>query len=181
MKLAIVAFPALDEDDREGIESFRGRHDPQASRISLHFTLVFPFNAEPDRIMSEVAAAARSMGPIPFTIRQTSVVRDTVGGGAWKVFLVPDEGWAQVARLHDRLYSGSLKGSLREDIPFAPHITVGAAADAQLAQEWAKTLEVPPRVIAGTLASIDVVDVGEHRVRSVASYRFGESEGTTGE
>jgi len=47
MKLAIVAFPSVDEVDRQWIESFRSQHDPQASRLGVHFTLVFPFMAVP--------------------------------------------------------------------------------------------------------------------------------------
>ena len=45
MKLAIVAYPSLDEADRQWIESFRTTHDPQRVRIGVHFTLVFPVEA----------------------------------------------------------------------------------------------------------------------------------------
>ena len=39
---AVVAFPLLDADDRQWIESIRAKHDPEAKRIAAHFTLVFP-------------------------------------------------------------------------------------------------------------------------------------------
>ena len=45
MTLAIVAYPSLDETDRQWIESFRATHDPQSPRIDVHFTLVFPVEA----------------------------------------------------------------------------------------------------------------------------------------
>jgi hypothetical protein len=47
MTLAIVAYPNIDDSDRQRLESFRALHDPQAARIGVHFTLVFPFDAVP--------------------------------------------------------------------------------------------------------------------------------------
>lgn len=41
MKLAVVAYPSLDQDDRQWIDSFRTSHDPQAG-IGVHVTLMFP-------------------------------------------------------------------------------------------------------------------------------------------
>ncbi len=43
MNFAVVAYPRLDEGDRRRIESFRARHDPHATLVAAHVTLVFPF------------------------------------------------------------------------------------------------------------------------------------------
>lgn len=170
MNLAIVAYPKLHDADRQRIESFRAEHDPQASRVAVHFTLVFPFEGSPDEVLPEIAVAARSTKPIPFTIGRTAVIADPVVGSGYHIFLVPAEGAGQIATLHDRLYAGALRPDLRRDISFVPHITVGAAREAAVAEEWARTLDVSSRIIHGTVAGIDLVDVGQHRVRSVASY-----------
>jgi len=122
MKLAVVAYPDLDDGDRQWIESFRAKHDPQAPRIDVHFTLVFPVEAVPTDLDPEVAVVARSTRPIPFAIRDIKVVRDALGILS-HVFLVPDEGGARITTLHDRLYGGTLRAHLRSDIPFVPHIT----------------------------------------------------------
>ena len=42
MKVAVVAYPTLADHDRVWIEYVRQAHDPQAVRIAVHFTLVFP-------------------------------------------------------------------------------------------------------------------------------------------
>jgi 2'-5' RNA ligase len=175
MTLAIVAYPRLDEDDRQRIESFRARHDPQASRIALHFTLVFPVDAVPDALKPEVEAVARSSEPIGFAIRRTDVVPDPIGDRS-HIFLVPDEGRRQIATLHDRLYAGALRAHLRSDIPFVPHITVGATRDARLAEKWAEAFDVHSRAVVGTVAGIDVVDVSQHRVQSIARYSLGSAD-----
>jgi 2'-5' RNA ligase len=179
MKLAVVAYPHLAEGDRQRIESFRAEHDPQVSRITLHFTLVFPFEGVPDELVQEMAVVARSTEPIAFAIRRSAVAPDGVGNG-YHIFLVPDEGRGQIAALHDRLCAGALRPYLRGDIPFVPHITVGAARDAQVAEGWAEALDVPSRIVQGTVAGIDLVDVGHHRVQSVASYVLGSAARTRG-
>ena len=56
------------------------------------------------------------------------------------VFLVPDQGRAEIEDLHDRLYSGPLAGQLRRDIPFIPHVTVAAREHHEEAEDLAREL-----------------------------------------
>ena len=60
MTLAVVAYPALEDRDRDWIEFVRARHDPQALRIPAHFTLVFPTEDSADPVAADVAAVAAS-------------------------------------------------------------------------------------------------------------------------
>lgn len=174
MKLAIVAYPSLDEIDRQWIELFRAKHDPQAPRINVHFTLVFPVEAQPSDLEADIAGTAQSIQPIPFAIRFTKVVRDILGN-SHHIFLVPAEGGAQLRTLHDRLYSGALRSHLRSDIPFIPHMTVGVVADSQLAKKLAEELDVGSRIVRGTVSSIELVDVGARHVESIATYTLGNT------
>ena len=63
---------------------------------------------------------------------------DVVHGGA-HVFVVPDEGRDQIARLHDELYAGVLRQHLREDIAFVSHVTI-AAGDVHWCETYAQQL-----------------------------------------
>ena len=177
MKLAVVAYPNLDDIDRQWIESFRTMHDPQASRLGAHFTLVFPAEGAPNELGPEIAAVARSTEAISFAIRRADVVRDALGSGS-HIFLVPDEGAAQIATLHHRLYAGALRHRLRADIPFVPHMTVGTAPDPESAERLAKELNVRTRIVRGTVVQIDLVDVGPPRVQSIKTYTLGGAAGT---
>ena len=103
IQLAVVSYPRLDEDDRQWIESIRATHDPQAGRIPAHVTLVFPARVSVGDIAAEVANAAGMNAPIPFVIRHATAVRNMFGNGG-HVFLVPDEGGAEIVNLHDQLY-----------------------------------------------------------------------------
>jgi hypothetical protein len=107
------------------------------------------------------------------------VVRDALGNGS-HIILVPDEGGAQIATLHGRLYAGALRTHLRSDIPFVPHMTVGAAPDSQFAERLAEELGVGSRIVRGTVASMEVVDVGTARVRSITTYVLGNAAETSG-
>jgi 2'-5' RNA ligase len=173
MKLAIVAYPSLDEADRQWIESFRALHDPQARRIEVHFTLVFPFEAMPDDIAPEVASVARSSPAIAFATDQIKVVPDAMAGGS-HVFLVPGEGGADIAALHDRLYAGALRNHLRSDPPFLPHMTIGAAQDHLAAERLADELGRHVRILRGALHRIELIDVGTRSVRTIGSYALGK-------
>ena len=174
IKLAVVAFPTLEDPDRRWIESFRAKHDPQVSQINVHFTLVFPVDTSED-VGSEVATVAQSTPPIAFAVRRTEVVSDALGHGS-HVFLVPDEGSAQISALHDRLYAGKLRVHLRSDIPFVPHMTVGAAPDSGSALRLADELNVRDRPFRGVVGALELVDVGATRVRSIATYELASKQ-----
>ena len=45
--LAVVAYPRLDDVDRQWIESVRSTWDPQADRMTAHFMLAFPADDTP--------------------------------------------------------------------------------------------------------------------------------------
>ena len=174
--LAIVSYPHLEDADRDWIESVRAKHDPQAPRIGVHFTLVFPAEVLPIVVAAEVSAVARSAKPIPFTIRCAKAVRDVVGGGG-HVFLVPDEGRDEIAQLHDQLYEGALRPHLRADIPFTPHLTVAAGSDPAWCEGLAEELGLDHRTVCGILRSIELVDVDNPRVGSIATFVLGRSGG----
>ncbi len=89
MTLAIVAYPRLEDSDRRWIGAFRSKHDPQASRLGAHFTLVFPFEGAASDLAQEVAGIAASTPPIAFAIRRTEVAADALVQARCHVFLVP--------------------------------------------------------------------------------------------
>jgi 2'-5' RNA ligase len=170
MKLAIVAYPQIAPSDLEWIENFRALHDPQSSRIAVHFTLVFPFEGTSADLGPELAATAQAFPPISFAIREATVVRE--GPNSSHVFLVPGEGDAQIRALHDRLYSGLLRTHLRAEMPFVPHMTIGAAADTHEAEQLALEIAAAAPLIAGQLTALEVVDVGGTQVRPLAAHRL---------
>jgi len=171
--LAIVAYPGLERADREWIEAIRTRHDPQAALIGVHFTLVFPADSSASDLAAEASAVAAATAPIPFAIRRASATPDALGGAGGHVFLVPDEGAREIAALHHRLYQGVMRPHLRADIPFTPHMTVAACPDMAACEHLARAINREPRGIRGALESVEVIEVGASRVRSIGAFVLG--------
>lgn len=168
-RLAIVAYPTLQEEDRVWVESLRTANDPQASRIAAHITLVFPVELEVQPVLAHTRSLVATLEPLKLVLREATAVPDVLGRGS-HVFLVPEEGRAELVALHDRLYSGVLAPYARAEIPFVPHITVAAFEQLEASAEFAATLNRDGLAIRGTVACVYVVDASEHQVRTLAEF-----------
>jgi len=170
-KLAVVSYPVLSAGDRDWIEAIRAKHDPQASWIAAHVTLVFPTSDCPSGVADEVASVAKAFSAVPFVIRWVRPVRDITGSGG-HVFLVPDEGFDGIAALHTALYSGGFAPTRLPDVLFIPHITVGAAPDFAASEAIARNLSPLERQIRGRLETLDLIEVNAGRVQSLHRWRL---------
>jgi 2'-5' RNA ligase len=151
---------------------------PQAERLGVHFTLVFPYDADARDLEPEVQAIARGTQPIRFTIRHVKVVPDKLGP-ATRVFLVPEDGAPEIERLHDQLYAGQLRVHLRSDIPFIPHMTIGTSRDSETAARLASELRSRPRVVRGTISNLQLIDVERVPVRTISTCVLGSTSTET--
>ncbi len=127
MSLLIIAPLEAACADLARIETLRRRHDPQSTIVPAHVTLVFPFETDDlPTISQHIGQVVASHGPIALRLSAYLAVRahdDTQS----HIFLVPDQGRAEIEALHDAIYSGPLAVALRHDIPFIPHVTVAAS------------------------------------------------------
>ncbi len=168
--LLVVAYPALSAADRARIEQVRALNHPRASAINAHFTLVFPTTLlSVDAFSNEVAERSRGIEPISFILRCAIPFPDTEAG-ATDVFLVPDEGFAALARLAERLYSGILAPARRHDIPMIPHLTVARFGNPHDAAALADELNATDLAIQGRVSAIDLVERGPQVVKSVGRF-----------
>lgn len=159
--LYTVAFPELPAEAAAFVARVRGEHGgPQRARIGPHLTLLFgsALLAEP-AYRAHVDGIAAEQPAIEFTCRCAMLGSDANGPQAY-VFLVPDEGFAAITRLHDALYRGPLAPALRLDIPFIPHITVGAFDDRQAAKALCDRLNADGVQVAGRLGALTVGAMG---------------------
>jgi len=168
--IAVVAYPQLTDADQRWIESVRDRHDPQAGRVGVHLTIVFPCASDIDAVTTELAAAAEAAGRLEFEIVRAEAVPDALGEGA-HVFLVPDAPAADaIAALHDRLHDGALRPHFRRDIPFLPHMTVAAKPDTRECSALADELIARCRGIRGRIIAIDLVDTDSTPVATLRRF-----------
>lgn len=106
--------------------------------------------------VAEIKKQLDRVGPINFVIRCATISKDSFSDH-YQAFLVPDEGYSQIVKLHDRLYSDKLKSELRLDIDFIPHIGIGRSLDKinckTEVDKWNKT----GFEIKGSISSVDIV------------------------
>jgi 2'-5' RNA ligase len=173
MSLLALCYPKLSVADQRFIDEFRHRHD-HAYRdvVRAHFTMVFQVHDIPERKFSEhverVAGLSRSF---PFICRYAMVHNDD-SSDDYYVFLVPDEGFSELALLHDALYTKVLASKLRLDIPYVPHVGIATLKDAQRCKELADELNGRRLRVSGKVEEISVVEYDGKVVRDLRHFRL---------
>jgi 2'-5' RNA ligase len=156
---AIVAFPVFDAP--EPIEAVRREFDPQASLLSAHITLVFPFVAslDPAALCDHMTATISEAERFDVTLAAPTAEQDAY------VFLRVESGRRRIIGLHDRLYAGPLRAHLSQAHAYEPHITLG-----RLSSPEALTAAV-------TLARRTLAMPLHARIDSVALFRIENGRG----
>ena len=154
--LFTIACLDIPDAQRRFIDGFRRAHDPQAALVPAHFTLVFPgIDIDEAAYLRHAESVAQAAAPIRFHCRCAMLGADERAERAF-VYLVPDEGHAAIALLHDRLYAGPLASGLRLQLPYTPHVTIGACADFRQAKAWCDALNAQGVDVAGMLTALTV-------------------------
>lgn len=168
MALVVLSYPVLSEPDYSWIQTVREKHDPlHHALVAPHFTFVFPDREEEVQSLADhVRAQSRGFGPIPFILRCASVVKDAFNETT-HVFLVPEEGYGAMIRLHDALYRGRLAAKLRLDIPYIPHIGIGTSTDPQACKRLADQLNGQSLAVRGTIQKLDIASYDGRLVNSL--------------
>lgn len=168
-----IAYPILSPNDHTWIQAIRQQYDPNHAIIEPHFTLVFHvFGQSIETLEEHLRVQLRDHAPIPFVLRCALVVKDALSDQT-HTFLVPDQGFGDLVKLHDQLYTGMLSGELRLDIPYIPHITVATSPDAAQCKRIADEINNQNIAIAGTIATIDLIQVTNRTVSTATQFRLG--------
>ncbi len=171
MALLLISYPRLTEGDFACVYRARQEYaDLRHSSLPLHFTLVFPTAAlEPETLADHIRGRLAGWPPVPFVLRSSIPFKDASSEDTY-VLLMPDEGFGQIVRLHDALYTGVLTGELRLDLPFVPHVTVGYAPDPQLCKTVADALNRQGLAISGIIDRLDLIQKEGAVIRPVAEF-----------
>ena len=172
--LYTLAFPTLAAEDAQWIEAFRQRHDPHCDVVAAHFTMVFATSRVAEHTYTKhVEAIARTWKPIPFVCRYAMLGTDAGASRAY-TYLVPDEGYSDLSRLHDALYRGCLAESLRLDIPYVPHITLGSCDSGVQAKRQCDELNEQGVLVKGVVHALRVAAVEQNRLSTLNTIKLGD-------
>jgi len=159
MSLAVLGKPRLKAADAAWITALRDRHGRAltAPEIGPHVTLVFPTDAtDATTATGHVAMIAGETPPLALAFRCALPVPDPDSGDTF-IYLVPDEGFSALVRLHDRLYSGPFAEARRLDLAYMPHVTLARIAESKLARALADDLNGQEPEIHARLETIELV------------------------
>ncbi len=163
MNLHVVAYPELAPTDFELIQRCRKEHNSLYSMIGPHFTIVFSvqdmafadFSAEVKRQIADTTQ-------ILFCFRGVVLNKDSFSN-YYDAFLVPDEGFSKVVKLHDRIYSNKLSPHHRLDISYIPHLSIASSTDVTTVKRIVDKWNEKEFAINGVISSLDIINY-ENRV-----------------
>jgi 2'-5' RNA ligase superfamily len=152
--LEVIARPHFNKEDLAWITDIRSRR--AGSRGAPYFTLVFSNpSLTPSAFLNAVRTYSKDVHPIRFRLRSALVVPEQAAG-RFHVFLIPDEGFGAILKLHDALHVGALAPAVRQDNPYLPHITVATTADHAKARDLAVALNQGGLDIHGHIEALEV-------------------------
>ena len=170
MALLAVTFPVLSPRDLEWIQQLRAEHNREKyDLIDPHLTLVFPAEGfAEDDFLGHVNAVCERFAAISFILRGAVIFKGAFDD-RWYLFLVPEEGYTDLVRLHDELYTGLLADELRADIPYVPHLTIGESDNADVCRQVADEINTANIAVRGQMAAIDVLRLEDGKIHRIST------------
>jgi hypothetical protein len=163
MNLHVVAYPELSPADYELLQQSRKSYNSLYTVIEPHFTIVFSVTDMPlADFAREVKKQISYTTVIQFCCRCTVINKDSFSDN-YDAFLVPDEGFSQISKLHDKLYCGKLSHHHRLDISYVPHISIGNSTDRNAVKKIVNKWNEKDFAISGIISSLDIINY-ENRV-----------------
>src|SRR5215216_6150529 len=111
MIYALVHYPNV---DTRRITQLRKKYDPQVDLIGPHITLMFPVPAAigEANLVAHLGRVLRGRRPFPIHLQGCQRSWDDY------LFLMVQEGSAEIIGLHSEIHTGVLAGYRKEDRPF---------------------------------------------------------------
>lgn len=158
MPKVVVAYPKLDHQDFDWIQSIRKDQDIlYYDVVKPHFTIVFPVFTEISDadFIKHIEDKAAGFKPFGFTLSKAVLNKDAFNE-YWHTFLVPDKGNEEIINLHDKMYEGSFRPELRLDVPFISHIGIANDTDKTKMEKLVDKLNRNGIDIHGRIESLDI-------------------------
>ena len=168
MAFAAVSYPTLSEPDLQWIQEIRKKHDRLFYKIvDPHFTFVFPTESiDRDSFSKHIIRVSASFNSFPFTCWCVTIGDPDFLDHA-HVFMIPDEGFSEIVKLHDALYTDLLKSELRLDLPFVPHIGIASYPGLEKCKEIVDELNQQDFEIRGSIDTLDIIEFDGKTVKTI--------------
>ncbi len=173
MKLYVIAYPELEPADLQMIQDCRKENDRLYNKIGPHFTFVFAVeDFSITDFVAEVKEQLTGQNAFSFVIRCASINKDSFSEYSF-AFLVPDEGFSNIKKLHNKLYSGKLSHHHRLDIDYTPHIEIANATDVQYIKKLVDEWNEKDLAIHGKVSALEIISNIDHVFTTVERIELG--------
>ena len=154
-------FPDIEDD--HWISVFRSQHDEKSRFVAPHVTLFFPVELDSaEALRREFEQLVLNFKKFNVRFRSAMMMPEKIQDGfSSSIFLVPDEGFGEILRLHDLLYARKFAHLLRLDIPFVPHITIGSNLSLATAKKLVDELNARKIDLEFILDRVTIVEIDE--------------------
>jgi 2'-5' RNA ligase len=168
MAYLVLAYPKLNSKDFELIQNYRKEKDElYYNVVEPHFTIVFPvFDINKEDFIKEIKEKAKEVKEIDLVIRCVTINKDAFNE-YFHTFMVPDEGYSKIVKLHDKLYEDKLFDNLRLDLNFVPHIGIGNSKDKFICKKMVDEWNRKDFSINGTISQLTIVKYENDKVEKI--------------
>lgn len=159
MAYLVLAYPKLQQADYDWIQNYRRQNDVRYfSVVEPHVTLVFAMHdIAQDEFVHEVEKQSANVSAFDVQFNVATINQDD-SGEYFHEFLVPDTGYSNIVKLHDKLYADKFAPSLRYDIDFIPHIGIGNSDTVHESKKRIDNLNAQGISISGQITDLDIVE-----------------------
>ncbi len=165
MAYLLLAYPDMDRSDYDWIQSIRKKHDKRYfDVVQPHITLVFSTNKlSLDEFIQHAKEKTKGFQAFEIRLDSAKVVEDD-SKEFFHTFLIPSKDFDDINKIHDELYTGLLESELRHDIPFIPHVGIGASNDQQEAVGVVSEVTNANKPIVGSVSKLTIVEYDGSKV-----------------
>ncbi len=126
----VLAYPRFDAAVMQSLDAFRGKHEPARARlVAPHITLVFGVRTtSAEDIAALCAQVARQTKAIATEFASAEISYDPFEK-THKISLLCSKGADLLTALHRKLYEGPHLHEFDPEMPYRPHMTIGASVE----------------------------------------------------
>jgi hypothetical protein len=163
MAFAVCSYPKLNARDYKLIQDFRKENDELYYQVAEpHFGFVFPISQiQREHFIREVHEKSNGIKKIEFEIRCATINKDAFID-YFHLLLVPDKGYSDIIKVHDKFYSDVFFEFLRLDIDFIPHMGIANSKDKYKVKNMVDKWNKNDFSIKGIIDSLTIIDYTEN-------------------
>ncbi|MGB5846755.1 MAG: 2'-5' RNA ligase family protein, partial [Anaerolineales bacterium] len=174
MNLCTLAYPEISISDFEKIQKFRKLNDIYYHVVESHITLAFPFSEwDLEPYIAEIKKQSLGFQPFDFCIRCATLSKDAFQD-LYHVFLVPDEGYSQILKMHYKLCGNRFFPYRLLNVDFIPHIGIGNSKDPLRCVELVESWNREEFSISGHISALVIANYENDTVETIEDIPLGE-------